>query len=95
MNQYTIEGFADILVTSTQYQKLKTRETKLTTNSFWKNYLQWHADDDYPQLGLNEFVWLIGSVNKLNLKDAANSYLNIDDSLTAILLPQTTESNTD
>ena len=29
MNQYTIEGFADILVTSTQYQKLKTREQKL------------------------------------------------------------------
>ena len=29
MNQYTIEGFADILVASTQYQKLKTREQKL------------------------------------------------------------------
>ena len=29
MNQYTIKGFADILVTSTQYQKLKTREQKL------------------------------------------------------------------
>ena len=76
-------------------QKLKTRETKLTTNSFWKNYLQWHADDDYSQLGLNEFVWLIGSVNKLNLKDAANSYLNINDSLTAILLPQATKANAD
>lgn len=29
MNQYTIKGFADILVTSSQYQKLKTREQKL------------------------------------------------------------------
>lgn len=29
MNQYTIKGFADILVTSTQYHKLKTREQKL------------------------------------------------------------------
>jgi len=29
MNQYTIKGFADLLVTSTQYQKLKTREQKL------------------------------------------------------------------
>ena len=29
MNQYTIEGFADILVTSTQFSKLKTREQKL------------------------------------------------------------------
>ena len=29
MNQYTIKGFADILVTSTQFQKLKTREQKL------------------------------------------------------------------
>jgi zinc protease len=76
-------------------QKLKTRETKLTTNSFWKNYLQWHADDNYPQLGLTEFVGLVGSVNKLNLKDAANSYLNIDDSLTAILLPQATKANAD
>jgi len=29
MNQYTIKSFADLLVTSTQYQKLKTREQKL------------------------------------------------------------------
>ena len=29
MNQYTIKSFADILVTSTQYQKQKTREQKL------------------------------------------------------------------
>jgi len=29
MNQYTIKGFADLLVTSTQFQKLKTREQKL------------------------------------------------------------------
>ena len=29
MNQYTIKGFADILVTSTQFQKQKTREQKL------------------------------------------------------------------
>ena len=29
MNQYTIKSFADILVTSTQYQRLKTREQKL------------------------------------------------------------------
>ena len=29
MNQYTIKGFADILVTSTQFKKLKTREQKL------------------------------------------------------------------
>jgi zinc protease len=76
-------------------QKIKTKETNLTTNSFWKHYLQWDADIDYQQLGLNEFVLLVGSVNKLKVKDAANSYLNIDDSLTATLLPQTTESNTD
>jgi hypothetical protein len=31
-------------------------------------------------------------VNKLKVKDAANSYLNIDDSLTAILLPEMTKS---
>lgn len=76
-------------------QKLKTRETNLTTNSFWTYYLQWGADIDYPQLGLHEFVSLVGSMNKLKVKNAANSYLNIDDSLTATLLPQTTESNTD
>jgi zinc protease len=76
-------------------QKLKTRETNLKTNSFWTYYLQWDADIDYPQLGLHEFVLLVGSMNKLKVKDAANSYLNIDDSLTATLLPQTTESNTD
>jgi hypothetical protein len=29
MNQYTIKGFADILVTSIQYKKLKTREKRL------------------------------------------------------------------
>ena len=29
MNQYTIKGFADILVTSTQFSKLKRREQKL------------------------------------------------------------------
>jgi hypothetical protein len=29
MNQYTIKGFPDLLVTSTQYKKLKTREKRL------------------------------------------------------------------
>ena len=29
MNQYTIKGFADLLVTSTQFKKLKTREKRL------------------------------------------------------------------
>ena len=75
-------------------QKLKSRETKLTTNSFWKNYLQWDAEDDYQQLGLNEFVLLVESIDKQNVKNAANNYLNIDDSLTAILLPHTSEANT-
>ncbi len=76
-------------------QKLKSRETKLTTNAFWKNYLQWDAEADYQQLGLNEFVSLVESINKRVIKDAANSYLNIDDSLTAILLPQTHKVSTD
>jgi zinc protease len=65
-------------------QKLTTREIQLTTNAFWKYYLQWNADIDYQQLGLNEFILLVDSINKLKVKDAANSYLNIDDSLTAI-----------
>ena len=76
-------------------QKLKSRETNLTTNAFWKSYLQWDAEPDYQQLGLNEFVSLVGSINKQAVKDAANSYLNIDDSLTAILLPQTTKASSD
>ena len=76
-------------------QKLKSRETNLTTNAFWKSYLQWDAEPDYQQLGLNEFVSLLGSINKQVVKDAANSYLNIDDSLTAILLPQTTKASSD
>ena len=29
MKQYTINGFADLLVSSTQFKKLKTREKKL------------------------------------------------------------------
>lgn len=69
-------------------QKLKNRETKLTTNAFWKNYLQWHAEADYQQLGLKEFTTLVKSINKLVIKDAAIQYLNIEDSLTAILLPE-------
>ncbi|WP_232787573.1 pitrilysin family protein [Paraglaciecola sp. MB-3u-78] len=71
-------------------QKLKSRESKLTTNGFWKHYLQWNADVNYQQLGLNEFVSLVHNMQKEDVKDAANSYLNIDDSLTATLLPQTT-----
>jgi zinc protease len=70
-------------------QKLKSRETKLTTNAFWKNYLQLNADVNYQQLGLNEFVSLVESINNQVIKEAANTYLNIDDSLTAILVPKT------
>jgi zinc protease len=69
-------------------QKLKNRETKLTTNAFWKHYLQWNAEADYQQLGLKEFVSLVESINKLKVKNAASHFLNIDDSLTAILLPE-------
>ncbi|MFT6989736.1 MAG: zinc protease, partial [Paraglaciecola sp.] len=70
-------------------QKLKSRETKLTTNAFWKNYLQLNADVNYQQLGLNEFVSLVESINNQVIKEAANTYINIDDSLTAILVPKT------
>ena len=69
-------------------QKLKSRETHLTTNSFWKNYLLWHAEADYQQLDLNEFNSLVTSISTLIIKKTANSYLNIEDSLTAILLPE-------
>lgn len=69
-------------------QKLKNRETKLTTNAFWKSYLLWDAETDYQQLGLNEFVSLVESISKQTVLDAANHYLNIEDSLTAILLPE-------
>jgi zinc protease len=76
-------------------QKLKSRETQLTTNTFWKNYLQLDAKADYPQLGLHEFVTLVGGINKRIVKDAANTYLNIEDSLTALLLPEQTVASLD
>jgi len=50
--------------------------------------LQWNADINYPPLGLNESVSLAQNIKKKDVKDAANSYLNIDDSLTATRLPQ-------
>jgi zinc protease len=72
-------------------QKLKSRETELTTNAFWRNHLQWNADINYQQLGLNEFVSLVES-NQV-IKEAANTYINIDDSLTAILVPKIPKAN--
>lgn len=69
-------------------QSLKSRETKLTTNAFWKHYLQWHAEVNYQQLGLQEFISLVESIDKSQIREAANHYLNIEDSLTAILLPE-------
>jgi zinc protease len=76
-------------------QKLNARETKLATNAFWKDHLQWDAEADYQPIGLNEFRLLVGNIDKLKVKNAANSYLNIDDSLTAILLPEKPKAGAD
>jgi zinc protease len=90
INKLKVRPTEDKYIENYIAQKIKSRETKLTTNGFWKHYLQWNADVNYQQLGLNEFVSLVHNIKKKNVKDAANSYLNIDDSLTATLLPQTT-----
>ena len=93
INSLKVKRTEDKYVDNYIAQKLKSREVKLTTNSFWKHYLQWDAEDDYQQLGLNEFVSLVKSIDKLVVKDAANSYLNIEDSLTAILLPNSSKAS--
>lgn len=69
-------------------QKLKTRETNLLQNTFWRNYLQLKAEQDYQPLSLNAYTQLIESTHTDGIKQAANQYLNIKDSLTALLLPE-------
>jgi len=56
MKQYTINGFADLLVSSTQFKKLKTREKKLLLldrcNWYISSIIKQNIQEDKPSFGL-------------------------------------------
>jgi len=70
MNQYTIKGFADLMVTSTQFSKLNTREKKLLLldrcNWFISSIVKEHLKLDKP---FGTYVNLYSQILKKHIGD--------------------------
>jgi zinc protease len=92
-NELKVEVTPDKYVKNYIAQELKTNEVNKKNNWFWLNYLTWYAEPDYQVLSFLEFDELLQAMTPLQVKESANKFLNMDDSLIAVLLPQEENAN--
>lgn len=79
---------AEKYVTNYIEQRVKSHQEKIRTNGFWKNYLLWQHEPGYEILPWDEAEVLLSSMTVEEVKVAANIFLNRDDSLEAVLMPE-------
>tara|TARA_R110000751_G_scaffold287442_1_gene392207 strand:+ start:66924 stop:69803 length:2880 start_codon:yes stop_codon:yes gene_type:complete len=83
---------ADKYVNNYITQELKSLEVNKKHNWFWVNYLTGIADPQESVLSFAEYDALLKKMTPSAVKEAANRFLNMDDSLLAVLLPQEEEA---
>jgi zinc protease len=66
----------------------QSRETSLKTNDWWLSYLSGNLKNQYDLHSLNAFEADMKDINQQSLKTAANKYLNGNNYIRLVLLPE-------
>ncbi|GLR72678.1 M16 family metallopeptidase [Agaribacter marinus] len=72
-------------------QQLKSREVAKKRNGFWLNHLTWLVEPGNIPQSIEEYDVLLQEMSPELVQETAQYVLDFEDSITAILLPETTE----